>query len=91
VSSVWNSFVRNAAVVAVLSLFASSAAAVSLSGPVTISSGCCSAPRNTSYVFDPNGSPVEINGWVDVSGLPVGSAIFLGLVSSGPTFPPARS
>jgi hypothetical protein len=65
----------------VLSLsVAGSAGAVSLSGPITISSGCCSAPRNTSYTFDPNGAPVEVSGWVDVSDLAVGSAIFLGFV-----------
>lgn len=59
---------------------ASSASAVSLSGPVTISSGCCVAPRNTSYAFDPNNAPVTLTGWADVSGLSVGSAILLGLV-----------
>ncbi len=58
-----------------------SAGAVSLSGPVTLAGpGCCTAPRNTSVAFDPNNSPVTLTGWVDVSGLSVGSAVFLGLV-----------
>lgn len=69
-----------ATVFAVTISVASSAAAVSLNGPVTISSGCCTAPRNTSFVFDPNNTPVTLTGWVDVSGLAVGSAVFLGLV-----------
>lgn len=58
-----------------------SAEAVSLDGPITISApSCCSAPRNTSYAFDPNAAAVEVTGWVDVSGLSVGSAILLGFV-----------
>lgn len=57
------------------------ARAVSLSGPVTLNGpACCSAPRNTGFAFDPNGSPVTATGWVDVSGLSVGSAVLLGFV-----------
>jgi hypothetical protein len=61
---------------------AGSAGAVSLSGPTTISSGCCSAPRETSYVFDPASGTVEVTGWADLSGAAVGSTILLGFVDS---------
>jgi hypothetical protein len=56
------------------------AAAVSLSGPVTISTGCCATQTDATITFDPNNTPVTVDGWVDVSGLPVGSAMFFGLL-----------
>lgn len=56
------------------------ATAASLSGPVSITTGCCATQVDTSLTLDPNNTPVEVTGWVDVSGLSVGSAVFLGLL-----------
>jgi hypothetical protein len=73
------SFVAMAALASLA--LAGAAEAVSLSGPITISDpACCAAPRNTSFVFDPNAAPVEVTGWADLSGAAVGSTILLGFV-----------
>lgn len=72
--------ILGAAIVAVSFVVAASAGAASLSGPITIPTGCCVAPRDTSDVFDPNAAPVTVSGWVDLTDLAVGSAVFLGFV-----------
>ncbi|MGH0033511.1 MAG: PEP-CTERM sorting domain-containing protein [Myxococcota bacterium] len=63
-----------------LLMISTTAAANTMTGPLTLTTGCCTAPRDPSTVFDPNNSPVTLTGWVDVSGLSVGSAVFIGLI-----------
>lgn len=57
-------------------------AALTLSGPITVTTGCCATPRDDSLAFDPNAAAVEISGFVDLSGLAQGSAVLLGFVDA---------
>ena len=63
-----------------------------MSGPAALPGpSCCIAPRNTSYTFDPNNTPITLSGWVDLSGLSVGSAVLLGLVDKARLETPAST
>ena len=63
-----------------------------MSGPISLPGpSCCAAPRDTSTTYDPNNTPVTLTGWVDVSSLSVGSAVFIGLVDKARLETPAST